>query len=97
MGFFSSVFEVNLILNYRRSSDLMLLMLYGSIPTLILSIAYFKTFRLVFAILLFIPLLIHFYRRVLPKLEEEVEEVDKEIENDEEAEAEYAEKKDKTI
>lgn len=84
MGFFSSVFEVNFILNNRQSSDFMLLMLYGSIPAVILSLAYFTVFRAVFAILLLIPILIHFYRRVLPKLEEEVKEVDKEIEQDDE-------------
>ncbi|NYZ76428.1 hypothetical protein H0N98_04215 [Candidatus Micrarchaeota archaeon] len=84
IGFFSSVFEVNLILNYRQSSDFMLLILYGSIPAAILSIAYFKIFRVVVSILILIPLLIHFYTRILPKLKDEVKEVDREIEKDEE-------------
>ncbi len=88
MGFFSSVFEVNLILNYRQSSDFILLLLYGSIPATILSIAYFKIFRVVFAILIFIPIIIHFYTRILPKLKEEMKEVDEEIEKDEEDAAE---------
>ncbi|NYZ79101.1 hypothetical protein H0N99_03045 [Candidatus Micrarchaeota archaeon] len=83
MGFFSSVFEVNLVLNYGSSSDFMLLMLYGSIPTLILSLAYFKPSRIVFSLLLLIPLLIHFYKKVLPGLEEEMEEVDEEIKEEE--------------
>lgn len=85
MGFFSSIFEVNFIMNYRQSSDFMLLMLYGSIPTIVLLLIYFKPYRIVFAVLLSIPLLIHFYRKVLPKLKEEVKEVDEEIKWDEEA------------
>jgi hypothetical protein len=84
IGFFSSIFEVNLILNYRQSSDFMLLMLYGAVPALILSIAYFKIFRFVFAVLILIPLLIHFYTGVLPKLKDDIKEVDREIEEDEE-------------
>jgi hypothetical protein len=87
-GFFSSIFEVNLLLNYGSSSDFMMLMLYGSIPTLIISLVYFTIFRIAFSLLLLIPLLIHFYRKVLPKLEDEVEEVDEEIKEDEEAENE---------
>jgi hypothetical protein len=84
VGFFSSVFEVNLVLNYRKSSDFMLLMFYGSIPTILLSIAYFKLFRIIFSILFFTPSLIHFYTTVLPKLKEEVKEVDREIEDEDE-------------
>jgi hypothetical protein len=88
IGFFSSVFEVNLILNYQQSSDFMMLMLYGAVPALILSIAYFKIFRVVFAVLILLPLLIHFYTRVLPKLKDEIKEVDREIEDDDEKAAE---------
>jgi hypothetical protein len=87
-GFFSSIFEVNRVLNYSSSSDFMLLMLYGSVPALVLSIAYYTTFRLVFSLLLLLPLLIHFYRKVLPGLKEEVKEVDEDIREEEEVENE---------
>lgn len=87
-GFFSSIFEVNRVLNYSKSSDFMLLLLYGSVPTLVLSIAYYTVFRLVFSLLLLILLLIHFYRKVLPGLEEEVKEVDEDIKEEEEYENE---------
>jgi hypothetical protein len=90
MGFFSSVFEINMILNYQQSSDFMMLMLYGAVPTLILSIAYFKIFRVFFATLILLPLLSHFYTRVLPKLKDEIKEVDREIEDDDEKAAESA-------
>jgi len=79
LGFFSSVFELNLILNNRVSSDFMLLMLYGSIPTLLLSIIYFTPFRITFATLFCILPVRHFYTSTLPKLRKEIEEVDKEI------------------
>lgn len=85
LGFFSSIFEVNMILNYRSSSDFMLLLLYGSIPAVILSLSYFKLFRTIFSLLLFIPILLHFYIHTLPKLREEVKEVDEEIEKEETA------------
>ena len=92
VGFFSSVFELNLVINYRKSSDFMLLLLYGSAITLLLLPFYFTLFKLIFLLLISISLLIHFKRSVLPHIKKEIEEVDKEIEKEEDEQESKTEK-----
>lgn len=83
IGFFSSVFEVNRLMNYSKSSDFMLLMLYGSAVALLFTIAYFNLLRLILLVILSILPLLHFRSTILPKLENDMEKADKQLDEPE--------------
>ena len=83
IGFFSSVFELNRLLNYSSSSDFTLLMLYGSIPAILFSIAYFNLLRLIILIVFSIPPVLYFRSAVMPKLRKDMEEVDRQSDESE--------------
>ena len=79
---FSAVLETNMILNENKTKDFMIVLLYGTIPTFLLSFLYFDGSKFIISMIFFIISFTYFLVYKAPALKKAYEEAQKEEEKE---------------
>lgn len=78
IGAFSAALETNMILNGNRTKNFMTVLLYGTVPTFLLSFLYFNGTKFIISLTLFIISFAYFLVYKVPMLKKEYEEAEEE-------------------
>jgi hypothetical protein len=78
IGAFSAALETNMILNGNRTKDFMIVLLYGTVPTFLLSFLYFDGTKFIISLLFFIASFAYFLVYKVPEFKKEYEEAKEE-------------------
>lgn len=82
VGIFSATLETNMLLNGSRTKDFMIVLLYGTVPTFLLSFLYFNATKFLISLIFFIISFAYFLAYKAPILREEYEEAEEEEEKE---------------